>query len=65
MISTMELTKEEIQRRIDRYMESAKEQKDSQLAFYYSGKADAYIDLYNELYPEMEGKRAYPLNKKV
>lgn len=60
----MNLTKEEIQRRIDIYMGLAKEQKESQFVFYYTGKADAYIDLYNELYPEMEGKRAYPLNDK-
>ena len=58
----IQLTKEELQRRIDTYNALSKEGK-GKMAYFYLGKADAYIDLYNELYPEMEGKRAYPLKE--
>ncbi len=69
-----ELTKEYLQQNIDHYTavstahnELTKEQQEKRehhiaMMMFYAGKSDAYTDLYNALYPEMEKERAYPLN---
>ena len=71
----MELTKEYIQQLIDHYTavsaahkelseeRSEKREHHTALMMFYHGKSDAYIDLYNSLYPEMEGERASPLDE--
>lgn len=73
----MELTKEDIQRKIDHYAAirdayhtMCQDLKDPDKAMrhyvkmtYYGGKSDAWTDLYNELFPEMEGERAYPFSQ--
>lgn len=75
----MELTKECIQKKIDHYaafrdayhtMCQETEDKDKtpryhDLMMYYGGKSDAWTDLYNELFPEMDGKRAFPYSKEA
>lgn len=69
-----EITKEYLQQKIDHYTavstahnELTKEQPEKRenhiaMMMFYSGKSDAYTDLYNTLYPEMGGGRAYPLD---
>ena len=60
------MTKEEIQKHIDAYnalREASEKQNHKRFAWFYMGKADAYIDIYNKLYPEMNGDRAFPLDE--
>lgn len=70
----MELTKEYLQQNIDHYtavsiahnelMQEQPEKRENHIGMmmFYAGKSDAYTDLYNALYPEMEKRRAYPLD---
>lgn len=61
------ITKELLQERIDHYnaaSQAGHKLVRTEMAWYFSGKADAYINLINELYPELEGERAFPLDKK-
>lgn len=70
------LTKEYLQRKIDHYsavstahMELVQEKPEKRehhigMTMFYVGKRDAYADLYNTLYPEMEKERAFPLDEK-
>lgn len=63
----MELTKELLQKRIDHYNAVAAAERamgHKEMTFFYSGKADVYINLLKELYPEFEGDRVFPLDKK-
>lgn len=71
------LTKEYLQQKIDHYTavstahneltKELPEKRENHIAMmmFYSGKSDAYTDLYNALYPEMEAARAYPLDKQA
>lgn len=62
-----ELTKELLQQRIDHYNAVSRAEEligRREMAFYYSGKSDAYVNLINELYPELEGERAFPYDEK-
>ena len=63
----MELTKELLQERIDHYGAVSAAQRETgrnEMSFFYAGKQDAYINLINKLYPELEGERAFPLDEK-
>ena len=63
----MKLTKEHLQERIDHYGAVSAAQRATErneMSFFYAGKQDAYINLINELYPELEGERAFPLDEK-
>lgn len=65
-MSKTELTKELLQQRIDHYNAVSRAEEfigRREMAFYYSGKSDAYVNLINELYPELEGERAYPFDE--
>lgn len=74
-MSTVTLTKEQVQHKIDHYsataegffqlMEEDPENRETHFLKnqFYAGKADAWIDIYNILFPEMEKDRAYPLNE--
>ena len=60
------MTKEEIQSNIDHYhavSDAYAELGIPKGELYFQGKADAWIDLYDKLYPEMEGERAFPLDE--
>lgn len=63
----MTLTKELLQERIDHYNALCQGEHiagRARMSSFYMGKADAYINLINELYPELEGKRVFPRDVK-
>lgn len=60
------ITKEYAQHKIDHYAATAEgEMKvgNNTMAAFYRGKSDAWTDVYNTLFPEMEKERAYPLDE--
>lgn len=61
------ITKELLQERIDHYnaaSQAGHKLGRTAMAWFCSGKADAYINIINELYPELKGERVYPLDEK-
>lgn len=62
-----QLSKEELQKSIDHYSalsEAGRLTNRPRVQLYYNGKHDAYVNVYDKLYPDMLGERAYPLNEK-
>lgn len=60
-----EKLKIELQKKIDHYnaiSEAELKTGHVNMSWFYAGKADAFTDFYNEMFPEMEKERAYPLN---